>query len=317
MHPGLSADDIYIMVEDEFLSIAQRYTTHLHHAEYTRLKNLAKTRDTDSLTRPVDSITTMRQETRKKKQSEARATNIKSGMEVILTPERARRLAATGGEEGSSESSDFDEKETGHEPWQGTQLQCFMTTSPRKNLAGLTGLSGVVSNTRAAKGYEQAPRSKTPTKKQNPDPAPSLSSGDDSEDDDDDLDGPVRAPPRPTPSPKCKEAHPRAHPSPSRPRPKRSFLDLSPISPNPIAKNSRPQPTVSFETTSPPRASVPSAKTPLYPAAKVEALGPTLRHASTLDIRSRLKMQRERGKLGKEKDAARGGGVDEIPMFLV
>ena len=42
MHPGLNADDIYVMVEDEFLATAQLYTQHLHQAEYQRLKALAR-----------------------------------------------------------------------------------------------------------------------------------------------------------------------------------------------------------------------------------------------------------------------------------
>lgn len=42
MIPG---DDRYRMVEDELLQIAQRFTTHLHRAEYNRLKKQARTRN--------------------------------------------------------------------------------------------------------------------------------------------------------------------------------------------------------------------------------------------------------------------------------
>ncbi|EHK43163.1 uncharacterized protein TrAtP1_001643 [Trichoderma atroviride] len=42
MNPGPLNDDKYRMVDDEFLHIAQRFTAHLHRAEYDRLKTLAK-----------------------------------------------------------------------------------------------------------------------------------------------------------------------------------------------------------------------------------------------------------------------------------
>lgn len=45
MIPGALNDDKYRMVEDEFLSTAQRFTAHLHRAEYNRLKSIAKTQN--------------------------------------------------------------------------------------------------------------------------------------------------------------------------------------------------------------------------------------------------------------------------------
>ncbi|KAI5463451.1 hypothetical protein BGZ63DRAFT_353313 [Mariannaea sp. PMI_226] len=44
------------MVEDEFLNVAHQFTVHLHHAEYSRLKNLAKTQNAatiQEIERPV------------------------------------------------------------------------------------------------------------------------------------------------------------------------------------------------------------------------------------------------------------------------
>lgn len=38
-------DDKYRMVEDELLRVAQRFTTHLHRAEYTRLKEMTRSRN--------------------------------------------------------------------------------------------------------------------------------------------------------------------------------------------------------------------------------------------------------------------------------
>lgn len=49
MIPGPLNDDRYRMVEDEFLQTAQRFTIHLHRAEYNRLKAAAKNRSVDAL----------------------------------------------------------------------------------------------------------------------------------------------------------------------------------------------------------------------------------------------------------------------------
>ena len=49
MRPGLEHDDRYRMVEDEFLNMAHQFTTHLHRAEYNRLKSLAKHQNADTI----------------------------------------------------------------------------------------------------------------------------------------------------------------------------------------------------------------------------------------------------------------------------
>ncbi|KAM0339539.1 hypothetical protein ACHAPQ_001645 [Fusarium lateritium] len=49
MRPGLDHDDRYRMVEDEFLNMAHQFTTHLHRAEYNRMKNLAKNQNADAI----------------------------------------------------------------------------------------------------------------------------------------------------------------------------------------------------------------------------------------------------------------------------
>lgn len=50
MAPG---DDQYRIVEDELLQTAQRFTTHLHRAEYTRLKLIAKSKN-DAAIREIE-----------------------------------------------------------------------------------------------------------------------------------------------------------------------------------------------------------------------------------------------------------------------
>ncbi|UKZ85019.1 uncharacterized protein TrAFT101_000897 [Trichoderma asperellum] len=58
-------DDKYRMVDDEFLHIAQRFTAHLHRAEYDRLKALAKAQNAATIREiewpvVVDAVPTMR-----------------------------------------------------------------------------------------------------------------------------------------------------------------------------------------------------------------------------------------------------------------
>lgn len=50
MHEGVNGDDAYMMVEDEFQTVAQGFTAHLHMAEYQRLKQEAKMRQNE---RPI------------------------------------------------------------------------------------------------------------------------------------------------------------------------------------------------------------------------------------------------------------------------
>jgi hypothetical protein len=52
MVDGIENDDGWMMVEGELLTTARLFTTHLHHAEYQRVKGLARTRPADRLARP-------------------------------------------------------------------------------------------------------------------------------------------------------------------------------------------------------------------------------------------------------------------------
>ncbi|KAL7922340.1 hypothetical protein ACQKWADRAFT_86818 [Trichoderma austrokoningii] len=69
MIPGPLNDDQYRMVDDELLHIAQRFTAHLHRAEYERLKTLAKAQNEATIReieRPVvvDAVPTVRAQQR-------------------------------------------------------------------------------------------------------------------------------------------------------------------------------------------------------------------------------------------------------------
>jgi len=319
MRFGLSADDIYIMVEDEFLSVARTFTAHLHHAEYVRLKSEAKNRNSStipSIARPVDSITTMRAETKKKKEAEAQEARTKAGLESIKGPKRPMT---------ASDGSDFDENEARDQPWEGTHLQRFMTTSPNKALTSLTGLQGVMSHTRAAAGFERS-EPKGATTKQHPTPSRPRGQGkataavavDETSEDDDDLDAPSRAvsrkpalasrplPPAkapaasspPRPKPKAKP------PSPLRRHPRRSLLDMTPL-PTPIS-------------TLPAKASEKSRKDPDLPMVyePVEEPRSSLSREKIRARRRRIQARKERAERESMKS---GGGIeaDEIPIFLV
>lgn len=146
MVDGLDNDDIYIMVEDELLSVAQSFTQHLHHAEYVRLKNLAKSQNASAIkdiSSPTDSRVKMREELKKKKVAEARATK------------QSAILDALGAKEGTDKLADMDSElddDTDNEPWTGTSLQGLMTGS-RRSKQSLTNITGAKSGTRAAAGF--------------------------------------------------------------------------------------------------------------------------------------------------------------------
>ena len=338
MRPGLDADDIYIMVEDELLATAQLFTQHLHHAEYVRLKKEARNRNAatlDHITRPVDQFTSMRKETRKQKEGEARAKKLKSGLDTALGEHSHNNNRST-----DSDENDDDLNE-GDEPWQGTHLQRFMTESPPK--IGLTGLQGVTSNTRAAAGFERPERRKQNIYAQPSETTPiKLDSGygrqaksthhvdEDLENRlsfDDDLDVPIpqsKPLPRPGSDPISKHSDfpPLASSNSTniqpQPPPRRSFLDLSPLPKHPV----KAKPLSKIETP--------------FPTGEDSEVNHLIKHehepnsspTSTFEedpIRQRMKARRE-DKMKRERERAqsrtpdRGSGsatlADEIPLFL-
>ncbi len=134
MTEGYDRDDIYIMVEDEFHSVAQTFTQHLHHAEYQRLKK--KARDTAPPTfQPTDQM-----RTGVKKKLEARAIHAKQ-------KDAVRKIT-----NGISLSADEDEEQD-DDPWLGTSLAGLMTDANFPKKTALVGLEKVQSTTRAAKGF--------------------------------------------------------------------------------------------------------------------------------------------------------------------
>lgn len=137
MRDGYDADDACIMVEDEFLTTAKLYTSHLHHAEYQKLERLSLSQNEGAikkLERPTDERTQMSIETRKK---------------LEASKQRARSRVAFANVYGNDEEEDEDEDD----PWlRDPRLAGLMR--PKDIAAPLGNIAGIGSvKTRASEGY--------------------------------------------------------------------------------------------------------------------------------------------------------------------
>ncbi|KAL8807282.1 MAG: hypothetical protein Q9182_000787 [Xanthomendoza sp. 2 TL-2023] len=345
---GLSQDDIYIMVEDEFLSTAQLFTSHLHHAEYIRLKKAALARNTNSksilqsattsVTRPTDSVTAMRAETKRKKEAEARRGKNKAALERMKEDAR-RGIAVSSDDEDDLDSENDDEADKA--PWAGTSLQGLMAPAARKNLTSLSGLQAIQSSTRAARGFTKPEDSQSqsardlfkPSRTQDiPSHVPkpryqqplkrrsyplSSSSSNNEADDDDDLDA---IPPRPPPPPsKNHPSPPTPNPDLKKPKPKSSnpltlaAQDL--FHPAPHTKNHRLPP----PSPPPPRHEPSSSSPPSSDNAEVSAARRRMQERRERAAAAAAAAARKRDGGGGVGAAGKGGQVNanEIPVFLV
>ena len=142
MHDGLDADDMYIMVEDEFQTVAQSFTQHLHHAEYQRMKKKARDAGPKPLPAPTSN---MRQETKAKLQ----ASLLHGKQNAALNGMLNGAVRATAGKE------EDEEEERENDPWLGTSLAGLMATDGPRHRTALVGLEKIASSTRAAKGYRR------------------------------------------------------------------------------------------------------------------------------------------------------------------
>jgi hypothetical protein len=154
MKDGVAGDDIWIMVEDEFLQTARKFTQHLHHQEYQRLKKLARTQNASTIhqiQRPVDSPTSANRELKDK--SDARGLRQKQGV---------RLKEIFNGMKSEEDLADDEELDDDDPFWHNPQLAGLMTkkTGSRR----LARVASVKSNTRAAAGFSQPlpPDSKKP-----------------------------------------------------------------------------------------------------------------------------------------------------------
>jgi hypothetical protein len=139
-------DDIYLLVEDEFLSVAQEWTKSLHHAEYVRLKKKAKEKAKRTPLERSDAgasaqipLGHAKPETRKRMQGQA------------LHKKQAQSVAKMTNGEAEAEAQDAKE-----EPWKGTTLGALMSGGLGKDdgkRTALVGLQGIPSSTRASHGF--------------------------------------------------------------------------------------------------------------------------------------------------------------------
>lgn len=177
MIEGPRYDDRYRMVEDEFVAVAGEFTQHLHAAEYQRLKNLASSKNAQTIhdiSRPVTGAST--DVVRRRHAKLETAARQQRGLTKVLGKRRA------------DHDSDSEEK-----PWTGTSLQGLMD-SPMKKKAplnhSLSSLSASASGSRAARrpspSLDRAVHMKGELRNRKP---PSEDERDDNEDDDSALDG--------------------------------------------------------------------------------------------------------------------------------
>ncbi|KAM0261676.1 hypothetical protein ACHAQJ_002128 [Trichoderma viride] len=162
MIPGPLNDDKYRMVEDEFLHMAQRFTAHLHRAEYDRLKALAKAQNAATIReieRPVvaNAVPTVR--------ARQRSASAQQAMKQRKTLE------------GHGEAKD-DENVL---PLVGTSLRGLMEAPRRdgRTIMPATSASSSSSKTRAAAGYSSklSPQRDPRSRARSPSPSlPSLTS---------------------------------------------------------------------------------------------------------------------------------------------
>lgn len=189
MRDGLENDDKYRLVEDEFLSIAQKFTVHLHAAEYKKQQKMVQSQNAQtikSISRPAVGV--MPDHTKRRKEADGRAETQRKVLGGML--EKADK----------TDKSDDSDSADGL-PYIGTTLHGLMD-SPRRRGILLSKFAPVTTQTRSAAGYKRTgaqskhsmPGSPIP-KSAGKQPIDSKLASDTSSDDgDDDLDAPVQAP---------------------------------------------------------------------------------------------------------------------------
>ncbi|KAH6607501.1 hypothetical protein Trco_003814 [Trichoderma cornu-damae] len=123
MIPGPLDDDKYRMVEDEFLHIAQRFTAHLHRAEYDRLKALAKAQNAATIReieRPIAAGAVLTATARQRSESAQRALKQRKALEGS---------GDGGGADGGGKAKGGETAS----PWLGTSLRGLMEAPRRDN----------------------------------------------------------------------------------------------------------------------------------------------------------------------------------------
>ncbi|OAP64856.1 hypothetical protein AYL99_00828 [Fonsecaea erecta] len=144
MQEGYDADDNYIMVEDEFQTVAQSYTAHLHHAEYKRLVKQAREAAPKALPEPTSPM------------SERTKRWLKSAALQNKQNETLRRVMG----DPILEEEEDEDKVT--DLWSGTSLAPLMASSSQQKRS-LVGLEGISSSTKAGMGLARSQSSRRST----------------------------------------------------------------------------------------------------------------------------------------------------------
>lgn len=135
MIEGFDDDDRYHMVEDELLATARQFTTHLHAAEYLRLKDAAKDQNAAVISQIARPVVGGMSRLAEKKQERA-----------SLLKKQATALRK--GDDSNSEDDDV----APNNALKGTSLYTLMA-SPRKQVPRLDKIASFSKSTRAAAGF--------------------------------------------------------------------------------------------------------------------------------------------------------------------
>ena len=139
MREGYDGDDLYIMVEDEFQTVAQSYTAHLHHAEYKRLVKQAREAPPKALPEPSSPMS-------KQAKNRLRAAALKNRQNEAL--QRVTKPRHT-------DNDDDDDKDEVADLWSGTSLAPLMARGSQQKRS-LVGLEGISSSTKAGLGVRRS-----------------------------------------------------------------------------------------------------------------------------------------------------------------
>lgn len=145
MIEGVDGDDKYRMVEDEFIGIASQFTTHLHKAEYQRLKQQAKAQNADkirSISRPA--VGALTAAAKKRQEMRKHLAKQRNGL---------RRAAANSKQRQDDAGDDEDGFADVNRP--GTSLYSLMER-PGKAELPLTNLTSTTTSTRASAGFKRS-----------------------------------------------------------------------------------------------------------------------------------------------------------------
>lgn len=137
---GYDEDDIWMMVEDEFQTLANSFTAHLHHAEYKRLMKKAREAPRKQLPEPTSP---MSNETKRKLERVGLDMRQQDALNRITSGARV------------DTSADDAEEDKVEDPWRNTTLAGLMALGSQEKKS-LKGLEKLPSSTRAAKGFSKA-----------------------------------------------------------------------------------------------------------------------------------------------------------------